>query len=942
MSAQQKERTSDMNGVTPLMIAVKEGNIDVTLMLLDETSVEEKDNEDKNIFHYAFASRKPEELTNILKDFINHSPKILARRPSTISACDKKLMDLLTDEDLNDDTPFHILAKRNLEVEKFKQIFESVQAADVLECLKEKNSSKETPLHVAAKHSKKSFAEAVLDLGEDDPKMEQLLTEKDENSNTPLHLASQSKTTDASPLLKYVKTQTREPIKYLIMKNIFGWTPFSGAVAVGDIEVVKQMIQDLTNEEKRSLSNQADFSNASPLHVAAKQGHVDVFNLLLQNGAEITRKGPDQQTALDVAIAEDQRGIILSVIKGSHWREAFKVPSTSPKGLLDTPLRKLIRRHPDLAEEFLDNCYEREANQDDFDGEDVIKMNFDFIEDTHSYKYVKGKDKHDTSFALKDDLDHNDEKQDFKDYEVEIRNHPLMIMANERKVDLLQHPLCLAITLRKWNLYGRRFYIFQVVFYVLFLIALNLFILTSPTPIDSPKGYTCTEYFVNKQESKQEGNETTDKASEPNKSQIATKFNDQNYLFRVILLLFNFIRVVLFFLNREFKPIWSQVKNINWMRPKLPIVFLFDFLVYSLAIITACHSWAWPDPSCFRTQLSAVTITLAWINLLFHMRLLYGIGKYVILFQDVIFTFFAVLIVFLVLVIGFAFSFHILLSERQEFEAPADALLKTMIMMSGEIEYADIFFKDKPPKAWGEKWDQGWETVPFPFMTYSMFIIFFFSVAIVALNVLVGLTVDDIRNFLQNADLRKLTMRLKFILQMERHTHTTQKRQKKTLSKEIKKSSKCDLPGTSDLISKARIWEKIEKKQEDSRKRGEAEEERRSMKELIHQQTMKLKTIINRSRGKMSREREEKEEKRARFSTISNTFNRKESGWISLDQTNSIENEEDDFVELFNNVKSIMAHVKKQSDTEEELRKMRSEIEGMKKLIVEMKSESSA
>ena len=229
------------------------------------------------------------------------------------------------------------------------------------------------------------------------------------------------------------------------------------------------------------------------------------------------------------------RGIILSVIKGSHWREAFKVPSTSPKGLLDTPLRKLIRRHPDLAEEFLDNCYEREANQDDFDGEDVIKMNFDFIEDTHSYKYVKGKDKHDTSFARKDDLDHNDEKQDFKDYEVEIRNHPLMIMANERKVDLLQHPLCLAITLRKWNLYGRRFYIFQIVFYVLFLIALNLFILTSPSPIDSPDGHKCTQYFRDKQNNK------TDEAEEPNKSPIANKFNDQNYSFRVILLLFNVI-----------------------------------------------------------------------------------------------------------------------------------------------------------------------------------------------------------------------------------------------------------------------------------------------------------------------------------------------------------------------------------------------------------------
>ena len=55
----------------------------------------------------------------------------------------------------------------------------------------------------------------------------------------------------------------------------------------------------------------------------------------------------------------------------------------------------------------------------------------------------------------------------------------------------------------------------------------------------------------------------------------------------------------------------------------------------------------------------------------------------------------------------------------------------------------------------------------FPFITYTTFLVFFFLVSIVALNVLVGLTVDDIRNFLENADLRKLTMRLKFIMEME-------------------------------------------------------------------------------------------------------------------------------------------------------------------------------
>ena len=85
----------------------------------------------------------------------------------------------------------------------------------------------------------------------------------------------------------------------------------------------------------------------------------------------------------------------------------------------------------------------------------------------------------------------------------------------------------------------------------------------------------------------------------------------------------------------------------------------------------------------------------------------------------------------------------------------------------GEIEYGDIFFKDQPSLGWGPNWDQNWEKVPFPVVTYTMFLAFVISVTFVAFNVLVGLTVDDIRKFQGNADLRKLSMRLKFIRQVE-------------------------------------------------------------------------------------------------------------------------------------------------------------------------------
>ena len=152
--------------------------------------------------------------------------------------------------------------------------------------------------------------------------------------------------------------------------------------------------------------------------------------------------------------------------------------------------------------------------------------------------------------------------------------------------------------------------------------------------------------------------------------------------------------------------------------------------------------------------------------------------------------------------------------------------------------------------------------MPFPFITYSMFLVFFFFVSIVALNVLVGLTVDDIRNFLENADLRKLTMRLKFILAMER---LAMKKQSNSCTKRISCTKKSDADfrkihkqgnlaasATSDLISEARIWEKVEKKIEDNRKKGETEEERKVLKDLINEQTHKLIIEISEQTAKLA------------------------------------------------------------------------------------------
>ena len=121
------ERTSNMEGVTPLLIAVREGNIEIVDKLLDKESVEEKDNEDRNVLHYAFMSREPEKLTTMIKDFIEKTSE-------SESKFSEKLQDLLTAKDLNENTPLHTLAEQTFELEYFEKIFTCLDAVEVLEC----------------------------------------------------------------------------------------------------------------------------------------------------------------------------------------------------------------------------------------------------------------------------------------------------------------------------------------------------------------------------------------------------------------------------------------------------------------------------------------------------------------------------------------------------------------------------------------------------------------------------------------------------------------------------------------------------------------------------------------------------------------------------------------------------------------------------------------
>ena len=89
----------------------------------------------------------------------------------------------------------------------------------------------------------------------------------------------------------------------------------------------------------------------------------------------------------------------------SQWKEAMRSSKAIPGRLgtqvppyndmllaylrllhqvLETPMRMLIRKYPDLAELVLDQCYKEKKNL----GEGVfVDMTFEFIEDSFNYRY---------------------------------------------------------------------------------------------------------------------------------------------------------------------------------------------------------------------------------------------------------------------------------------------------------------------------------------------------------------------------------------------------------------------------------------------------------------------------------------------------------------------------------------------------------------------------
>ena len=151
---------------------------------------------------------------------------------------------------------------------------------------------------------------------------------------------------------------------------------------------------------------------------------------------------------------------------------------------------------------------------------------------------------------------------------------------------------------------------------------------------------------------------------------------------------------------------------------------------------------------------AAVGIFLVWGELMLMIGRLPTFGIYVQMFTTVAKNFAKFLAAYFCLLVAFALSFCVLFPNYLSFNVPVPAaIVKTLVMMAGEIEYENFIYENGPAL--------------FGFTGHAMILIFVVLVSIILMNLLVGLAVSDIQGLQKSAGLDRLGRQTELISHIE-------------------------------------------------------------------------------------------------------------------------------------------------------------------------------
>ena len=136
------------------------------------------------------------------------------------------------------------------------------------------------------------------------------------------------------------------------------------------------------------------------------------------------------------------------------------------------------------------------------------------------------------------------------------------------------------------------------------------------------------------------------------------------------------------------------------------------------------------------------------------------IGEYIHMAINVTKTLLKILLSFIPCFIAFTLTFNILMQSSEIFQSTKNTSLKVFVMMLGEFEFADYFTTHEVSKIGGRN-----------ISVQLLFVLFVIYVCVIVVNLLIGLTVNDINDLKKKGSNILASMQIHDIVDMKRKLH---------------------------------------------------------------------------------------------------------------------------------------------------------------------------
>ncbi|TNM96262.1 hypothetical protein fugu_015923 [Takifugu bimaculatus] len=654
-----------------------------------------------------------------------------------------------------------------------------------------------TPLHYACRLGIHDSVKNMLGLSGKDG-----LTYKSKDKKSALHFAAQYGRINTCHRLLETMTDSR----LLNEGDERGLTPLHLASKEGHTKVVELLL-------RRGALFHSDYKGWTCLHHAANAGYTLTMDILLSTNPKLLDKvDEDGNTALHLAAREGHvaavklllsRGATLVLNKSytSFLHEALQngrkdvvnavIDSDQCSEALtlfepDTPQRcpivDMIELLPDTYKHLLDSCV-RESDDDHNSADYHIEYSFRWLQTPLEKKLW--------------------EKNGYRPLAA------VNAMVYYNRLELLNHPVCKKYLAMKWLAYGSKAHFLNILLYLLGLIPLT-YLIVSLRPSMSTNG-----------------------TGDHNITMVKVSFQEQSLLLSfcmmmvLVMNIYAIIKELVQISQQRLKYFKDYSNQMDWS----VAIFSLTFIIPVMLNVNSSFQW----------QAGAMAVLQSWVGLLMYLQRFESVGIYVVMLSEIMKTLFRVVLLFFFLILAFSLAFHALMLNQKEFQSLPLSVMQTFVMMVGELNYQnnflDPYLKDE---------------LPFGLLTYFVFVNFIIVMPILLVNLMIGLAVGDIAEVQRNASLKRIAM------QIELHT-ALEERLPYWFVKQVDKNSvvvypnrKCSKHHISQLITGIdetdEVWSRVQaKSQQCSKLQNELQKQKYRLKEMsgmLEKQHCLLKLIM--------------------------------------------------------------------------------------------------